>query len=41
MARDIVQIMGVGVDEELLLVGEGRVHVTNLPGGDSARSSNM
>jgi hypothetical protein len=27
----IVQIMGIGVDEESLLVGEGRV--TTLPGG--------
>ena len=31
VAGDIVQIMGIGVDEESLLVGEGRV--TTLPGG--------
>jgi hypothetical protein len=31
VAGDIVQILGVGVDEETLLVGEGRV--TTLPGG--------
>ena len=30
-ARDVVQIMGIGVDEESLLVEEGRV--TTLPGG--------
>jgi hypothetical protein len=28
---DIVKIMGIGVDEKLLLVGDGRV--TSLPGG--------
>jgi hypothetical protein len=28
---DIVKVMGIGVDEELLLVWDGRV--TNLPGG--------
>jgi hypothetical protein len=31
VAGDVVQIMGIGVDEESLLVGEGRV--TTLPGG--------
>ena len=28
---DIVKIMGIGVDEESLLVGDGRI--MNLPGG--------
>ena len=31
VAGDVVQIMGIGVDEESLLVGEGRV--TTLAGG--------
>jgi hypothetical protein len=31
VAEDVVQIMGIGVDEESLLVGEGRI--TTLPGG--------
>ena len=38
VAGDVVQIMGIGVDEESLLVGEGRV--TTLPGGDFARENN-